>query len=183
MNKTNRKNPFKEGSAGLSWFEGFCRRHPKLTLLSPQPLSYCRALCGTIDTLDDFYGKLGAIFGKMLLYNCDETGVTNVFKQGKVITELGRRYVYSVSAAERGKTHHIILCLCKWPRSATHDGLSEKETCAQTIQERCCSKYPFLRLVTVAGVMLIYFVNGLNSLFTHVSSFSSFGWAWFPYIY
>ena len=86
VDKTNRKNPFNEGSAGHSWFEGYCRRHPKLTLRSPQPLSYCRALCGNRDTLDDFYGKLGAIFGKcnpMLLYNCDETGVTKFSNKAK----------------------------------------------------------------------------------------------------
>ena len=47
----------------------------------------------------------------MQIYNSDETGVTIVFKPGKVVTELGQRNVYSVSAAERGKTHTILSCV------------------------------------------------------------------------
>lgn len=44
----------------------------------------------------------------MQIYNCDETGVTIVFKPGKVVAELGRRNVYAVSAAEKGWTHTIL---------------------------------------------------------------------------
>ena len=34
-----------------------------------------------------------------------------VFKLGIVVAELGQRNVYSVSAAERGKTHTILFCV------------------------------------------------------------------------
>ncbi len=88
-------------------FEGFLRRHPKLTVRSPQPLSYCRALCSNQSVIDEFFGKLGGVYGKlnliskpMLVYNCDETGV--VHKPGKVIAQLGRRNVYAITSAERG---------------------------------------------------------------------------------
>ena len=47
----------------------------------------------------------------MQIFNNDETGVTTVFKPGKVLAELGRKNVYSVSAAERGKTHTILSCV------------------------------------------------------------------------
>lgn len=40
VDKTGRKHPFKNEKAGRAWFEGFQRRHPKLTLRKPQPLSY-----------------------------------------------------------------------------------------------------------------------------------------------
>ena len=55
----DRKHPFKNETAGRAWFDGFRRRHPKLTIRSPQPLSYYRALSSNRDTLDDFFGKLG----------------------------------------------------------------------------------------------------------------------------
>ena len=43
--KTGRMHPFSGNKAGRGWYEGFKARHPNLTLRTPQPLSYCRALC------------------------------------------------------------------------------------------------------------------------------------------
>ena len=116
--KTKRTHPFKDGFAGRGWYDGFKARHPKLTLRSPQPLSYCRALCSNKAIIDDFFAKLGGVYGRlnlvskpMQIYNADETGVGIVHKPGKVIAQLGRRNVYSVTAAEKGKTHTILSCV------------------------------------------------------------------------
>ena len=84
VDKSQRKHPFKDGKAGRAWFDGFRRRHPKLTIRSPLPLSYCRALCANVDTTNDFFGKLGSIYGRLKV-NCDETGVSIVHKPSKVI--------------------------------------------------------------------------------------------------
>ena len=121
VERSKRSHPYLEGSAGRAWFEGFMRRHPKLTVRSPQPLSYCRVLCSNKDTITDFFGKLGSIYGRqnliskpMHIYNCDETGVTVtiVVKPNKVVAELGKRNMYAISAAERGKTHTILYIVC-----------------------------------------------------------------------
>ena len=118
VEKIPRKHPFKDEKAGRAWFDGFRRRHPKLTIRTPQPLSYARALCANEDTINDFFGKLGAIFGRlnlvskpMQIFNCDETGVGIVHKPCKVIAELGRRNVHSVTSAERGKIHTVLSCV------------------------------------------------------------------------
>ena len=37
--------------------------HPHLALRSPQPLSYCRALCSNKSVIDDFFAKLGGSTG------------------------------------------------------------------------------------------------------------------------
>ena len=78
--KAERKHPFKDEKAGCAWFDGFQRRHPKLTIHSPQPLSYSRALRASTETINYFFGKLGALYGKlnliskpMQIFNCDET--------------------------------------------------------------------------------------------------------------
>ena len=78
VQKVPRKHPFKDEKAGRAWFDGFRRR---LTIRSPQPLSYARALAANENTINDFFGKLGALFGRlnlvskpMQIYNCDETG-------------------------------------------------------------------------------------------------------------
>ena len=47
----------------------------------------------------------------MQIFNCDETGVSIVHKPTKVIAELGRRNVYSIMSAERGKTHTVLSCV------------------------------------------------------------------------
>ncbi len=116
--RSRRQHPFKDGKAGRGWFEGFMGRHPKLTIRTPQPLSYCRALCSNKDTIEDFFGKLGALYGRlnliskpMQIFNADETGVSVVHKPGKVIAELGRHNVYSLTSAERGKTHTVLSCV------------------------------------------------------------------------
>ena len=118
VDKVQRKHPFKDGKAGCAWFEGFRKRHPNLTLRSPQPLSYCRALCSNQDTIDGFFGELGALYGRlnliskpMQIFNVDETGISVVHKPGKVVTALGRRNVYALTSAERGKTHTVLSCV------------------------------------------------------------------------
>ena len=57
------------------------------------------------------YGKLNIISKPMQIYNCYETGVSVVHKPGKVVAELGRRNVYAITSAERGKTHTVLSCV------------------------------------------------------------------------
>jgi len=116
--KTHKDHPFTDGKAGRAWFEGFLRRHPKLTIRSPQALLYNRAICANRETVDEFFGKLGSIYGRldliskpMLIFNCDETDISIVHKPGKVLAELGRRNVYAVTSAEREKAHTILSCV------------------------------------------------------------------------
>jgi len=44
----------------------------------------------------------------MLIYNVDETGITVVTKPTGVITQVGQKAVYSIAAAEKGKTYIIM---------------------------------------------------------------------------
>ena len=45
----------------------------------------------------------------MQIFNADETGVGIVHKPGKVVTEIGRRNVYGIAAAEKGKLITLLL--------------------------------------------------------------------------
>ena len=47
----------------------------------------------------------------MQVYNVDETGVSIVHKQGKVLAQLGQHHVYSITSAEKGKTHTVVSCV------------------------------------------------------------------------
>ena len=95
--RSQRKHPFKDGKADHAWFQGFKRQHPSLILHSPQPLSYCQALCSNQETTDNFLGKIRVLYRcfnliskPMLIFNVDKTGVSIVHKTGKVVAELAR---------------------------------------------------------------------------------------------
>ena len=47
----------------------------------------------------------------MQIFNADETGVPVVHRPGKVIAELGHHNVYTITSAERGKTHTVLSCV------------------------------------------------------------------------
>ena len=47
----------------------------------------------------------------MQIYNCDKTGISVNHKPGKVVAEMGRHKVYTVTSAEKGKTHTLLTCV------------------------------------------------------------------------
>ena len=63
----------------------------------------------------------------MLIFNLDESGISVVHKPGMVVAELGRRNVYAMTSAERGKTHTVLSCVSTFIRSTSHDGISPKK--------------------------------------------------------
>ena len=116
--KSGRVHPFHDGMAGRGWLEAFRRRHPEISLRTPQSLSYSRASAGSKEVIDDFFAKLGALYGRlnliakpMQVYNIDETGITVVHKPGKVYSAVGRKHVYSLASGEKGKTHTVVVCV------------------------------------------------------------------------
>ena len=115
--KSGRKHPFAKGTAGRSWFDGFKSRHPNLTLRSAQSLSHSRAACANEEIIRDYFAKLGAMCARlnilakpMQIFNMDETGLSIVHKPGRVVAQLGRRNVWAITSAERGKTHTVLTC-------------------------------------------------------------------------
>ena len=83
-------------------------------------MSHARARSVTDEVIKDFFTKLGGIFARlnllskpMQVYNIDETSINVVHRPGKVVTEIGHRKVWSVTSAERGKTHTVLMLLAK----------------------------------------------------------------------
>ena len=103
-----RPHPFNNGIAGQAWLDGFFVRHPKLVLCTPQSLSYARVYGANREAIQDYFAKLTAVCARlnilskpMQIFNIDEVGVTVVHIPGKVITEMGRKNVWSISSAEK----------------------------------------------------------------------------------
>ena len=135
-------HPFHDGMAGRGWLEANRRRHPKISLRTPQALTYSRASAASKDVIDDFVAKLGALYGRlnlitkaMQIYNIDETGITVVHKPGKVLSAVGRKHVYSLTSGERGKTHTVVVCVCVSKRAfnPSFNDLSEKTGCSRGV--------------------------------------------------
>ena len=51
------------------------------------------------------HARLNILSKLMLICNVNETGVSIVHKPGKAVAKMGRRNVWSITSAEKGKTH------------------------------------------------------------------------------
>ena len=142
--KCGRQHPFQNEMAGRAWLDGFLKRNPKLTLRSAQPLSYNRAVCANVDTINDYFAKLGAVYARhnlftkpMQIYNMDECGITIVHNPGKVFTEVGRRNVWSISSAEKGKTHTLLCCVSASGQALPPFMIYPRKRMSEKLQEGC----------------------------------------------
>lgn len=95
--------------AGLDWLKGFLKRHPDLSLRSPEPTSAARAMGFNKVAVGKFFALLTSLVDKFKfrptrIYNVDETGLTTVPKShSKVIAMKGRRQVGTLASGERGQ--------------------------------------------------------------------------------
>ena len=65
---SGRQHPFVNGLAGRAWFEGFKSCHSNLTIQTPQPLSYNWVTCASKETIEDFFAKIGGVYGTFKAY-------------------------------------------------------------------------------------------------------------------
>ena len=166
--KTQQKHPFKDGRG---WLDGYKTRHPKLTLCTPQLLSYCRALCSNKETINDsleqfiIYGRLNLLSKPMQVFNADETGVNIVHKPGKVVAKLGCHNVYSLTSAERGKNHTILSCVSAAGYALPPSWCIYVKRQCLTIQRKVLFRIPCFGTVKVDGSTLSCFLNGSSFSF------------------
>ena len=142
--KCGRPHPFQNEIAGRAWLDGYLKRNPKLTLRSAQPLSYNRAVCANVDTINDYFAKLAAVCARlniltkaMQIYNMDECGITVVHNPGKVMTEVGRKNVWSISSAEKGKTHTLLCCVSASGQALPPFMIYPRKRMSEKLQEGC----------------------------------------------
>lgn len=116
----NRKSYFNEDkeSASKWWWANFKKRY-NLTLRVPENLAAYRASIANSHMINGFYSKLDSLMNQLGIqdmpkrfWNCDETGLSYVVKNNKVVTAIGKRYVYKRTYADRGETHTLLGCIC-----------------------------------------------------------------------
>ena len=98
-----------------SWFSGFRRRNPNVTLAKPQKLSILRAKATSETTLSRYFEELSAVFTKYdfaehpeYIWNIDETGLMMEHNPRRVMCEKGS--TPQAITSNRGKTVTIIAC-------------------------------------------------------------------------
>ena len=104
--------------AGYDWLKGFLRRHPTLSIRSPEATSAAGAWAFNRVSVEIFFDLLESIqdqkhFLPSRISNVDETGMTTVQgKPSKIIALRGRKQVGSLTSAERGQLCTTeILCM------------------------------------------------------------------------
>jgi predicted transcriptional regulator len=106
-------NWVKDQQAGADWLTGFLKRHPNLSIRSPEATSLARATAFNEHNIKAYFDILESLITKLnvggrAIYNLDETGCTTVQRVPKVISKKGLKQVGQVTSRERGEL--VTLC-------------------------------------------------------------------------
>lgn len=85
-----------KGMAGKDFFYSFNKKYPDIVLITPESTSIARAVWFNKAQVNRFFDKLNVLqekykFPPSRIYNVDETGVSNVHKNDKVISIKGKK--------------------------------------------------------------------------------------------
>lgn len=113
------KHPFNINisSAGKKWLRAFLKRHPVLSMRTPQGISAARVKAFTPENVAkffDIYEPIAAMVDHKAhrIFNVDETGITTVqHKHSKVIAAKGKKQVAAMTSSERGNLVTIVTCM------------------------------------------------------------------------
>ncbi|XP_023246738.1 uncharacterized protein LOC111643340 [Copidosoma floridanum] len=104
----DRETVFINNRPGRSWYNGFRRRHPNLSIRTVQNLSAARASVTQESLKEWFREQEDYLKSKNLLnmspssiFNCDETSIILNPSVNKVLTEKGARSVYNIVSSEK----------------------------------------------------------------------------------
>ena len=108
-------NPFVDGKPGRKWWALFKKRHPEISLCTPEKLQLARAKCCTPEVLGAWYEEFGEFLKTYSLmneadriWNADEAGFSLCATSGKVISIRSYKNVYAITA----DTKEQITTLC-----------------------------------------------------------------------
>lgn len=93
--------------AGEDWLGSFLKRHPSLSIRTPQATSLSRATSFNKHNVSMFFANLTAVYQRLNLspcdiWNVDETGMTTVQVRNRVIARRGFKSLGKMTSTERG---------------------------------------------------------------------------------
>ena len=115
LDTDHRPNPFKANKPGKKWWELFKKRHPTLSLRTPEHLQLCRVQSCTPEVIKAWFHEYDQFLlthnlkdCPMNTWNADESGFALCPKSGKVLALKSSRGIYGVT----GNTKENITTLC-----------------------------------------------------------------------
>lgn len=99
--------------AGADRFSNFMKRHPSLSIRTPEATSLSRATSFNKENVASFFKKLAEVIDRESIQPCDilnvdETGITTVQKPRNIVAPKGVKQIGTLSSAERGA--HVTMC-------------------------------------------------------------------------
>lgn len=118
-NRNDLPNQFnkEKKKAGKAWLYGFLKRHPNVTLRTPEPTSLARAMGFNRPAVQKYFSLLSEILEKYKItpnriYNVDETAIMTVpKKRSRCLSLRGKRQVGCISSSERGILVTVEICM------------------------------------------------------------------------
>jgi hypothetical protein len=116
INKLPHRFSHEKGMAGDKWYYGFIARYPQISLPQPEATSMARARGFCKENVTEFFTVLEKIVQENNLnagqiFNVDETALSTVHKQQKVLARKGKHQAGAMTSAERGMTTTCICCM------------------------------------------------------------------------
>ena len=114
--RNNVNHPFPTEMAGLTWFQGFMRRYPRLSIRIPENTSHARAKAFNATNVAEFFSLYKGLlekysFSPNRIYNVDEKGVSTVHNNPpKILSLKGKKQVGCIASGERGVNTTLVLC-------------------------------------------------------------------------
>jgi hypothetical protein len=110
------KSWLKSSMAGPDWLRGFLKRHPRLSIRTPEATSLARATSFNRSNVGVFFQKLSDVmdrshFSASNIFNVDETGITTVQKPNKIIARKGIKQVGALTSQERGTLVTMVIAV------------------------------------------------------------------------
>lgn len=99
--------------AGKDWYRGFMQRHPRISLRKPEATSLNRINSFNAPEVQLFYNNLIELQNKHnfqpdKIFNVDETGITNVQRNAKILAPKGQKQIGHATSGERGSTTTVV---------------------------------------------------------------------------
>lgn len=101
--------------AGMDWYYNFLARHPNISLRRPEATSINRITAFNEEETDIFFVNLKALmitykFKSDSIYNIDETGISTVQRNSRILAPKGLKQVGKCTSAERGSLTTVVNC-------------------------------------------------------------------------
>ncbi|XP_046745658.1 MFS-type transporter clz9-like [Diprion similis] len=95
------------------WFYGFKKRHPNISLRKPESTSINSITAFNETEVKMFFNNLESLqikyqFDANRIYNVDETGISNVQRNSRILAPKGQKQVGMITSGERGTTTTVV---------------------------------------------------------------------------